>query len=185
MVEINLFPWRERRRDYELRTIKKIIILSFLLPALLLLASYSFLLYQIDQVKLQTTALKIQLKADLKKQIAPASLPAHAQKNLPDTSHARAWLARSHIQTFLMALGQQRLTAICFNEIQRQHNVITITGDARSSFAFSQFIQQWRPIQFFSELIIDEMQEQKNGELQFRLHGQLQSQEREENKDDI
>lgn len=160
MVEINLAPWREQKKRYEMNVLKIMLAVAFVVPALL-----SFMIYWQAASKVNALNRRVTEKQDEMLALAGAEQAYVAMKKrneiVGQLSHT---LFRYQLSTksLFAELIKKPIKNLCFTEMSREKNIITFSGFARSAADLTDFLQQWDARDLFSEIKIENLHRVKS-----------------------
>lgn len=167
MVEINLLPWRKHRRIYEDKIEKKVILLSIVITFLILSGAHFFVWGQVSDMQthieqLEEEAHKFSHEQKFMQDIDHHSIPVDLVKNI--------FAYRSETKNLFTELGKAHEYSVCFNEIGREKNRITFSGNTRSASDLTEFLKNWSAGSLFTEIKIEHLQQRPgHGLMEFRL----------------
>jgi len=151
MVTFNLFPWRERKAHYEAKKIKLIVITSLLMALLWHFLGYQYVLYQKNRIRLELIHMH-KMEQNLIAQVQlrqPKLNQKHFAKQINQLKTKYQLLKK-----MLSELSIESKNDICFTEIRREANTISLTGNANSADALTEWLTHWNVSYFVSQIII-------------------------------
>lgn len=161
MVEVNLLPWRDYTRAYQRKQIKVILFLTVVLSVLPLMGAFIFLSQQEKKRHLHVLQLKQEVARYGKTRMLPKAGALRRGEN-------KKIISQQHrTQQLFHALAFIKEENLCFTNMTRVKETIVFTGIARSALDLTLFLTHWRGVSLFSEVKIEQIEQQKN---QVRFH---------------
>lgn len=171
MVEINLLPWKDKRKQYQEKRIKQFIGGSMLVSLLLICFLHWVMTIQIKRLN------------DKKTTLEEAILPLADIKNKWEEDNRKNELIFQWKQTLfqyqsitekmMMELVRPPMKHLCFNRISREKSQMTFTGFAHSVADLTEFLSHWSGNNYFSEIKITKLHLQPAYHfISFRLEAQ-------------
>jgi Tfp pilus assembly protein PilN len=156
MVNINLIPWRDARRIYQTRELKKILCAGIMLLLISVIVVHVLLVKGITGTNHRINGLKNEMQQFHPPLITYIKRPQHKFKQ------------RYNVSTLFAELGKLDETGkICFTEIARRDHVVSFKGRMRSTIELTDYLNQWKAGYLFSEIKIKLIEQQENGLFQF------------------
>jgi Tfp pilus assembly protein PilN len=165
MVNLNLFPWREHMHAYQQKRIIKMLLCSLFLTGFFLAFIHFYILRQENKLNIHLLKLHEGINFNLTKGYTQEkNLNAHQEDIIKK-------LIDYHIHTQKLFASLTTYTAdFCFTEMQRNKNTMTFMGKARSVRNLTDFLRNFRAASSFSEIKIDDINQQENDDVYFRFH---------------
>lgn len=158
MVEINLLPWRDYSARYQKKQMQILFALIFLVGVMCWLVMFASLSWQEKKVRVRI--------ATLKQSISHYGLPSATV--IKPGFHFLLNQRKKTIKLFheLAYLDEKN---VCFTKMIRNKNKIYFSGQAHSAVELTYFLTHWQAGKLFSEVKIEQIEQQKNKPLQFRI----------------
>lgn len=165
MVSINLFPWREQLRIYQIKSTRISLLASIVVPIFFWISGHAFLSHHENVLQEEV--------AELKQKISDATnLQALAQEKMRIHQEKKHSHDAYGIEKLLLNLGRKSAHQVCFNKITRNKNSIFFTGWAPSAANFTAFLQAWQTDYRLAKIKIVQNKQQENGRIQFHFQAQ-------------
>jgi hypothetical protein len=166
MVIINLFPWREAKKRYENRALKKILWCVFLFTTTVNLILYGVMLHKEQQARLRLAVIKRELKRYAALQMR---MEARTKQNEP-INQIKLFLAQqAKTKNFFTHLSASDKADVCFTAVSGDQSKISFEGKTRSAADLSQFFSLWPLSDFFAEIRIEKLEQRSAHESQFQF----------------
>ncbi len=160
MVEINLLPWRDNLRHYQLTVLRRSFLVAIFLGIGLCALIHIFLAYEINKLTLQNALLK-QHWQQLTARKMNLQFVAHRDFVLNQLfDNSKQYFLNN--QQFFSEL-ENIAPEICLTRIERHNNLIDFFGKARSIADLSNFLLHWPKRYLFSQIKIIEIKHQGDG----------------------
>lgn len=156
MVEINLLPWRENKRRYQIHKIKIMLGLSVLFMALVLGSLHFFLSVKERELTLHINALQGKIK-----HFERASLHKPVIHAATRSSFSLAQL--------LAELNRTKDHAVCLTHFLYTNKVATFMGKTRSAADLTEYLKQWPAAHLFSQINLNQFEQKETAFMRFQF----------------
>ncbi len=128
MVEVNLLPWREAKQHYELRMMRRTLIISISLALIFWIGCHAFLSWKLHEAGKTLQHLQ---------SVLPIKMAAQPTDNNPIEDVG----GKTLFDIMTAAAGAAR-SGVCYQRIAREGGGIVFAGDARSAQALTSSLQR-------------------------------------------
>jgi Tfp pilus assembly protein PilN len=164
MVTINLLPWREYERVYQLKEVKKCLAIVILLVMMVIILMHVIFSKREAEMRVSVAAKKEKLthyyqSTDLNRVSHASSASVNSIMQLQN-HHA-------FIRQLFVELGKSNVSEVCFTEIEHTNHSISFIGKARSATNLTEFLRHWTAASLFTEIRINTIEQQEDGLVRF------------------
>lgn len=166
-MNMNLLPWRKFEREYQVRMLRKIFVLTVSLAVLIIMAAHLFISHQESslQARIDETNKKLTIHHEGKSQngslINDMSITNNKKQQQQDKN--------TFALRFFSELGKKYQEKVCFTDIEQLEKTLMFSGKAHSMHELTGFLRHWNAVYLFNEIEIKLIEEQENGFVQFKF----------------
>lgn len=158
MVSINLLPWREQKRIYQIKVMKKMLMFTVLMVLCIFSVTHFMLSQHENKVRDQIAVIAAKIKRN---QLQQEKSIKQVQPTLNKMDQAAL------ISKIFYEISNKQPEKVCFTNIERQNNIFSFTGKARSMTELTDFFRHWNAAYLFAEIKIKLIEKQEDGWLRF------------------
>lgn len=156
---INLLPWRESKRLYQLSVIKKMLLISFFFHLVFLFGWHILFVELKHKKKIRLIHLESKFKESLQWQV---SLQKFNRENKDINENNALIQYRATIWQLFNLLESNRYETFCFTEIKRTKHHYIFSGKTRSIIDLMMYLNHWNAAYLFSSISISYLKQQAN-----------------------
>lgn len=165
MITINLVAWRAAVYVKQKRIIKNMIIFAITFSLTLSVVTHFALARLVSHLSARVNELKHEVR-----QQAQLRNPSTSGRYSPTQEETRKWYEyREATKTLFSELRKNNAKHVSFTAINRCKNKITFVGEANSAADLTEFLKAWPVAHLFSEIRIEELNQQDNHYIKFRF----------------
>lgn len=168
MVAINLLPWREYTKSYQLKQIKIIFLSAVVLTSMMIIAGLVVVLKWQDISNIRIAMLTKEFNHYQESRLTRTKVQGPALTVLASQSISQDF----SIGRLFTALGTKPHAEVCFTEIIRDNNTILFTGKTRSAADLTEYLRYWSAAYLFTEIRIKRLDQQQDGLTRFSFQAQ-------------
>jgi len=165
MVDVNLYPWREKRALFEAFVVKKTLAISVALTVLAALAAHAVVAIQIQALQSREAGLQETLNTYHQEKLQPEKNQAAAVKSIS---------VGQVTQKLIRAISRLASEQLCLTSIELAKSRLIFTGEAASVRALTDYLQYWEVDGIFSDIQLESIHELiDEAGWRFRFHANL------------